>query len=559
MAIIKHLSSKNADYGSALEYLMFQHNEKTQKPILDAKGNRILREEYYLDGINCNPFSFDKDCERVNSHFHKNQKKSEIKSHHYIISFDPEDVTESGLTGEKAQVLGLEYAKRNFPGHQALVCTHMDGHNGSGNIHVHIVLNSVRKYDVEQKEFMERRCDSLAGYKHHPTDRFMEYLKRDLMDMCVREGLHQIDLLSPPPVRITEKEYWLNQREQEKLNDLNRRIIADGMKPRRTVFQTQKQYLRDAIAEISAYAQSEQEFQNTLKEKFKITLKINRGRYSYLHPERGKYITGRTLGTNFEKDALLARFAENEKNGITEEMIHAKKSEAPKIADANLPVPTPSAHPEYDPAYDYESDPLAILFIRSDLHLVTDLQNNIKAKQSAAYAQKIKISNLQEMAKTVCYIQENNYDTRNDLAAAYQEISEKFATARKTLRATEDRIKELNEQIHYVGQYMANKSVYMDFLNARNKKKFREEHRTELELYETGVKYIKENLNSTVPSLKGLKAERNELLIMKDAQYDTYRYFQEYQKELYTVSRNVDTILGKDRIQHRSKTREIEL
>lgn len=58
---------------------------------------------------------------------------------YYIISFDPRDSTENCLTGKRAQELGLEYAKANFPGHQALVCTHMDGHNGSGNIHVHTI------------------------------------------------------------------------------------------------------------------------------------------------------------------------------------------------------------------------------------------------------------------------------------------------------------------------------------------------------------------------------------------------------------------------------------
>lgn len=34
---------------------------------------------------------------------------------------------------------------------------------------------------------------------------------------------------------------------------------------------------------------------------------------------------------------------------------------------------------------------------------------------------------------------------------------------------------------------------------------------------------------------------------MKEAQYGTYRYFQDYQKELRTVSSNVDAILGKER------------
>ena len=111
MAILKHIASKNADYSAALEYLLFQHNEKTQQPILDGNSNKIMREEYYMDGINCDPFTFDIECEKLNASYHKNQKKADIKSHHYIISFDPADRDECGLTGERAQALGMEYAR----------------------------------------------------------------------------------------------------------------------------------------------------------------------------------------------------------------------------------------------------------------------------------------------------------------------------------------------------------------------------------------------------------------------------------------------------------------
>ena len=62
MAILKHIASKNTDYGEAERYLIFQHDEYTQKPILDDNGNMLLREEYYLDGINCDPFTFDVEC-----------------------------------------------------------------------------------------------------------------------------------------------------------------------------------------------------------------------------------------------------------------------------------------------------------------------------------------------------------------------------------------------------------------------------------------------------------------------------------------------------------------
>ena len=144
MAILKHIASKNADYGEAERYLIFQHDEYTQKPILDENGHMLIREEYYLDGINCDPFTFAAECQETNAYFHKNQSYNEIKSHHYIISFDPRDGTDNGLTVDKAQSLGEEFCKEHFPGHQAIVCTHPDGHNHSGNIHVHIVINSLR-------------------------------------------------------------------------------------------------------------------------------------------------------------------------------------------------------------------------------------------------------------------------------------------------------------------------------------------------------------------------------------------------------------------------------
>ena len=79
--------------------------------------------------------------------------------------------------------------QKNFPGHQILVATHTDGNNNSGTIHVHIVLNSLRKYDVPVQPFMKRDCDHKAGYKYHQTNQLLQYLKMDLMELCEREGL----------------------------------------------------------------------------------------------------------------------------------------------------------------------------------------------------------------------------------------------------------------------------------------------------------------------------------------------------------------------------------
>lgn len=87
----------------------------------------MLRDEFYLEGLNCDPETFDLECELLNQEYNKNNTYDEIKSHHYIISHDPKDNTDHNLTGEWAQAIGMEYAKANFPGHQALICTHTDG------------------------------------------------------------------------------------------------------------------------------------------------------------------------------------------------------------------------------------------------------------------------------------------------------------------------------------------------------------------------------------------------------------------------------------------------
>ena len=543
MAILKHIASKNADYREAERYLIFQHDEYTQKPILDENGHMLIREEYYLDGINCDPFTFAAECQETNAYFHKNQSYNEIKSHHYIISFDPKDRDEHGLTGELAQQLGVEYAKENFPGHQALVCTHPDGHNGSGNIHVHIVINSIRKYDTEPQPYMEFDRDSKAGYKHHLSDRYRIYLKQKVMDMCTAYGLNQVDLLTPAERKLSEKEYWAKRRGQKKLDKHNAELEKKGLTPRQTTFQTEKQYLRDAIDTVASQAISQEDFSRLLSEKYNITFKVRRGRYSYLHPNRSKYITGRSLGTLYEEKHLLQIFQENSTSQITENPV-------PDISQVvNSSTPTVSVYT----ATTTEA-PHTFLFIKSDLRLVTDLQHCIKAQQSQAYAQKVKLSNLKMMAQTVAYVQEHGFQSKADLEAALSDASAQSTDARNTLKSTENTLKNVNEQIHYTGQYLANKSIYSDYRKSRNKEKFYDDHRAELTLYESALRILKEkSQGNKLPTLKMLREEKNRLTELQTMQREDFNARREHERELRTVCSNVDIILGTSQAQNRQR------
>ena len=535
MAVIKHIASKNADYGESERYLIFQHNEYTQKPILDDEGHMILRDEYYLDGLNCDPFTFASECQELNSYYHKNKNFNEIKSHHYIISFDPKDREECGLTGERAQQLGLTFAKKNFPGHQALVCTHTDGHNESGNIHVHIVINSLRKYDVPQEPYMEFDCESKAGYKHHLSTACLAHLKQDVMDMCQKEGLHQIDLLSPAERKITEKEYWAQRRGQEKLDKLNQKMLEDGITPKETRYQTEKQFLRDAIDDAASTAKSPEEFAQILDKKYHIIFRISRNRYSYLHPGKKKYITGRNLGTRYEEDFLLQTFKENAKSLSDRKM----KTEEPQVPNTVKDLQTALSP-------DASDIPVPFIFIKSDLRLVIDLQTCIKAQQSEAYAQKVKLTNLKQMAQTVAYIQEHGYDTRADFNAALTNAENQTSLARKKMKDTEQQLKNVNEQIHFTGQYLAYKDLYAQYRKSHNRNKFYEEHKAELSLYETALRVLKEKSNGQkLPSMKSLYQEKDRLTELREVQRADFYNHRDQERELRTVDANIDMILGK--------------
>ena len=520
MAVIKHIAIKNSNYDAATDYLTTQHDEFTNKAILDEAGNPIPRDSFLIEGINCNYFTFGRECEATNALFHKNQQRDEIKAHHYIISFDPRDRDENNLTLEQAQKLAVDFAKKNFPGHQMIVCAHPDGHNSAGNIHVHIVINSVRKLTVEKQDFMERDGDALAGHKHHVTDKYLAHLKQQVMTMCQDNSLYQVDLLNPARIRITDREYWAQRKGQTALDDVNKDKVSKGEPVTGTTFKTDKQILREAISSTLSDSHSYEDFCKKLFEKYGIEVNESRGRISYLPQCRSKPIRGRQLGADFEKEHLLEVIAEQAKEKNIEEPLKA-----------------------------------SIKYQSSGIKLITDLERCAKAQQNLYYARKVKISNLQKMSDTLAFLKENGISSIEELDKLLTATSSDVSQSRKTLKSTESRLAQINMLIKYTGQYLANKDIYLEYLNATNKRVFREDHRAEITLYEAARKYMQENapekskdpktgkIKFKCPSIKSLKAEKEKLLARKNQQYEEYSYSRAKYRELQTVSENVHSML----------------
>ena len=524
MATVKHIKIYNANYDAATDYLTMQHDEFTNKPILDENGEMMPRDFFLLEGINCDPYSFNQECQSVNARFGKNQTFGEIKAHHYIVSFDPNDRDENGLTPEHAQALGMELARKTFPGHQIIVCTHRDGHNSAGNIHCHIVINSVRKMDVPREDFMDRPGDCVAGNKHHCSDHFLEFFKQSTMEMCQRENLYQVDLLTPAKVRITDREYWAQRRGQRILDAENAEMIASGEQPDKTTFETEKMILRRQIYSVMLDSYDMEEFRKKLLELYGIEVRESRGRISYLTPDRSKPIRGSKLGTTFEMDSLEECFRRNRQAKQPRKTVRkehsGQKSSERKHSGQRHERPQPS------------------------IRLIVDLQTCIKAQENRYYAQKVKVGNLKQTARTMAFLQEKGIGTREELALLLASTKEDQQTKHDDLMAVESRLKTVNQMIRLTGQYYANKGIYGEFLKAKNKTAFRREHESEILLYEAARKQLKElSGEKKLPSMKLLKEEKAQLIQKKNALYEDYSLTRAKYRELQTADANAQSIL----------------
>ena len=189
-------------------------------------------------------------------------------------------------------------------------------------------------------------------------------------------------------------------------------------------------------------------------------------------------------------------------------------------------------------------DPLAILYVRSHLCLVVNLQTNVKAMQSPAYAHRVKLSNLQQMANTIIYVQEHGFDTQSDLKntllASKQELKEmqtQVAQHRSNLRI-------LNDQIRYTGQYYANKEVYSQFSKSKYKGKYRKEHAKEIQKYEEARNWLRSFYqDGKMTSLKALTLQKEKLQQQIASEEEAISSLKEKLKDLDTADQNVDAIL----------------
>lgn len=187
------------------------------------------------------------------------------------------------------------------------------------------------------------------------------------------------------------------------------------------------------------------------------------------------------------------------------------------------------------------------------ISLRIDLENNIKAQQSAGYARWAKLHNLKQAAKTLNFITEHQIESYKGLEHKLDEISAANDEAAAALKTVERRLADMAVLIKDVSTYKKLRPLALELRSAKDKAAFRRQHESQLILYEAAAKALKDAGVKKLPNLAALKAEYKKLDEEKGRLYETYNEVKAELTEYGIIKQNVDSILrvmpGKEQTQ----------
>jgi hypothetical protein len=192
------------------------------------------------------------------------------------------------------------------------------------------------------------------------------------------------------------------------------------------------------------------------------------------------------------------------------------------------------------------------------LSLLIDIENSVKAQQSAGFSRWQKIENLKMAAKTLNFLTENNLLEYGDLSAKTAELTAAFDVAATAIKDAERRLSGLAVLKKHVATFRQTKSAYDGFKAAKNKAAYRKLHESKLILHEAAVRALQSAGAAKLPDLSALESDFSRLTAEKERLSAEYKTLKKQSREIGIIKANVDSIL-KPSQSAREQSRKTEL
>ena len=244
---------------------------------------------------------------------------------------------------------------------------------------------------------------------------------------------------------------------------------------------------------------------------------IKRGKYiSCRASDQERFTRMKTLGADYTEEAITARIAGR-----------ARPSRQPKQHDGKI-------------------------------SLLIDIQNNIKAQQSAGFAHWAKLNNLKQAARTMNFLTEHGITSYGELESRLTAVTCRRDTALASIKDTERRMADLSLVMKHAATYRQLKPMYDRYRQSRDKEKFLRGHESEIILFEAAARELKRMEAVPLPSTESMKKELAELTAKKDVLLAEYRTARSGVQEYETIRQNVDALLSVPKEQGQQKRHELE-
>ena len=231
---------------------------------------------------------------------------------------------------------------------------------------------------------------------------------------------------------------------------------------------------------------------------------IKRGKYiSAKAPDQERFTRLKTLGIDYTEEAVTTRIAGG---------------------------PRPSRQPRQR---------------NGKVSLLIDIQNNIKAQQSAGYQRWATIENLKRAAATMNFLTEHGFGSYEELEERCDAVAAASIRTRESLRDVEQQITDLAILGKQIDTYRKLKPIYDRYKTSKDKEKFLRGFESEIILFEAAARDIKKAGLAKLPSTEKRKAKLDSLAARKTALQSELRKIQKEEKKYDILQKNINTLVRK--------------
>ena len=258
-------------------------------------------------------------------------------------------------------------------------------------------------------------------------------------------------------------------------------------------------------------------FEDLLRRLQQEGYEIKRGKYvSCRASDQERFTRMKTLGSDYTEEVITARIAGR-----------SRPSKQPKQRDGKI-------------------------------SLLIDIQNNIKAQQSASFTHWAKLNNLKQAAKTMNFLTEHGIDSYGELESKLVTISERRDTTHAEIKRIESRAAELALVMKHAATYRQLKPVYDRYRKSGDKEKFLRGHESEIILFEATARELKRLGAVPLPATESMKTELTNLAAERERLLAEYKTARSEAQEYETVKQNVDALLTVPKEQEQQRQHELE-